>query len=103
MPAAADSALAASRLLMITDPPSATKRRATSLPIPQAPPVTIAILAWKRTSALLLPYLSIGGFWAKMLGTFPRQPLRRRPVGAPAVESRAFRVMATLESGMMLA
>src|SRR3984957_2290943 len=82
MPVAADSALAPSRPLMITAPPSATNRRATSLPIPEAPPVTIAILSWKRVSVLLLFYLSIGSLGPKTLGTFPRQPLRRRPIGA---------------------
>src|SRR3984957_4372796 len=37
--------------------PSATNRRATSLPIPEAPPVTMAILSWKRIAVLHNCYL----------------------------------------------
>ena len=45
---AAASALAASRPMMTTEPPSVTNRVAISLPMPELPPVTIATLSRKR-------------------------------------------------------
>src|ERR1700722_2072942 len=55
----AASVLAALRPLTTTRPPSATNRRATSLPMPEFPPVTIATLSSKRIARLLLDNLSI--------------------------------------------
>src|SRR6266851_1300070 len=50
---------ATSRPLMMTEPPSAMKREATSLPIPDAPPVITATLS-PNLIATSIHYLSVG-------------------------------------------
>src|ERR1700733_10309808 len=98
---AAASAFEALRPLMTTEPPSATNRVATSLPMPEPPPVTIAILSWKRMISLRgCIYLSIGLCATNSSGYSGRQGLSIGRQRGLAVNETAERLMDLAESHM---
>src|SRR6266851_2873660 len=87
---------ATSRPLMMTEPPSAMKRAATSLPIPDAPPVITATLS-PNLIATSIHYLSVGRL--QNAGCRHCQPLSiDRQRSADAVNEAAERLMDLAES-----